>query len=84
MEPQMTTLPQILAQQPSIGAPLEIPSFITDFANSCVLQITGLPKNVTQQELLSLYAPVMHLLSVSQIKEAEILIFTKALISLMV
>ncbi|VDK37578.1 unnamed protein product [Taenia asiatica] len=60
-------LSSISPQQPlghlSMGLPLNGTSTFAGFTNPCVLQITGLPRNVTQQELTSLYAPVIHLLS---------------------
>ncbi|KAM7533693.1 hypothetical protein Aperf_G00000122209 [Anoplocephala perfoliata] len=55
-------IPQALRQLPFRMTP-DNTSTSADFTNSCMLQITGLPRNVTQLELSSLYAPVMHLLS---------------------
>ncbi|CDS43650.1 epithelial splicing regulatory protein 1 [Echinococcus multilocularis] len=66
IEPQVNPS-AIFPQKPlgnlPMGLPLDGTSTLADFANSCVLRITGLPRNVTQQELVSLYAPVIHLLS---------------------
>ncbi|KAL5106693.1 Epithelial splicing regulatory protein 1 [Taenia crassiceps] len=63
MEPH-GTLSSVSPRQPanhlSMGLPLDA---FAEVANPCVLRITGLPRNVTQQELVSLYAPVIHLLS---------------------
>lgn len=57
--------PQQSLRQLPLRLPLDTNTNFTDFTNSCILQTTGLPRNVTQQELNSLYSPIMHLLSVS-------------------
>ncbi|VDM30507.1 unnamed protein product [Hydatigera taeniaeformis] len=66
IEPQLG-LSTISSQHPirqfSMGLPLDGTSAFADLVNPCVLRITGLPRNVTQQELALLYAPVIHLLS---------------------
>ncbi|VUZ55122.1 unnamed protein product, partial [Hymenolepis diminuta] len=55
--------PQQSLRQLPLRLPLDTNTNFTDFTNSCILQTTGLPRNVTQEELNSLYAPIVHLLS---------------------
>nr|CDS26857.2 epithelial splicing regulatory protein 1 [Hymenolepis microstoma] len=57
--------PQQSLQQLPLRLTLDTNVNLSDFANSCILQLTGLPRNVTQQELTSLYAPITSLISSS-------------------